>query len=217
VVGGARRQLHPGAAVVIAGAGASSVVGAELFWPSPFLAILLTASAWSAARRPVAGGGDARRRGSKLPVEVRERVVATLAELQPGPARNLLARLVRRMGALYMGAQPPAARVSQSLEAMVLAACGAALELARLETAAGAIESQVGTAATAKWMDAQARCDTARDVLVQRLLDADAALGRVQSGLADAAGSDMLDLTRELEREAGIQASAAREVDALLR
>jgi predicted Ser/Thr protein kinase len=205
------------AAVVVAGLGAGSVIGPVLFWPSPFLAVLLTASAWSAARRPVAGGGDARRRGSKLPVLVRERVVATLAELQPGPARNLLGRLVRRMAALYLGVNPPAARVSQSLESLVLAACAAALELARLETAAGAIEGQVGAALTTQWMDAQARCDAARDVLVQRLLDADAALGRVQSGLADAAGSDMVDLTRDLEREAELQAAAAREVEALLR
>jgi hypothetical protein len=107
--------------------------------------------------------------------------------------------------------------VSQSLESLVLAACAAALELARLETAAGAIEGQVGAALTTQWMDAQARCDAARDVLVQRLLDADAALGRVQSGLADAAGSDMVDLTRDLEREAELQAAAAREVEALLR
>jgi hypothetical protein len=199
----------------VAGAGAGSVAGAILFVPGPVVAALLTASAWAAARRPVAGGGESLRRGGKLPIAVRERVLGALAELPAGPARNLLARLVRRMAALYLGSAPPS-RVSQSLETMVLAACGAAVELARLEAAAGALDGHQGAKPTSNWLDAQARCDAARDVLVQRLLDADAALGRVQSDLASAASNDMLELTRALERDARLQADAAREVEQLL-
>jgi hypothetical protein len=205
------------AATLVAGAGAASVLGAALFWPSPALAILLTASAIYTARRPVAGAGTGRRRGAKLPAAMRERVVATLAELPPGVARNLIGRLVRRTASLYMGATPPAAAVLGPLAAMITAACGAALELARLETASAAADGHGRPRGpSGAWLDAQARCDSARDVLVQRLLDADAALGRVQGGLADSAGGELGALTSELEREATIQAAAAREVEQLL-
>lgn len=202
-------------AVLVAGGAAGSAIGVALFWPSPILAVLLMASAVGAARRPIAGAAGARRRGAKLPATLRERVVATLAELPPGAARSLIARLVRRAAALLAGPTPPAAAVLRSLDSMVMAACGAALELARLEHAAAAADAHEG-APPSTWLDTQARCDSARDMLVQRLLDADAVLGRLQAGHADTAGDELGSLAQELEREAKVQAAAVREVEQLL-
>ena len=196
-------------AALVAGAGAGSAIGMAFFWPAPLLAVLLTATAMQGARRPVAGVAGARNRGGRLPNALRERVVATLAELPPGVARSLLSRLVRRAATLLSGPVAPAATVASGIESMVVAACGAALELMRLEQAATALSEEEG--------DAQARCDAARDVLVQRLLDADGALGRVQSGLAGAASGDLGAVTQELEREAQIQAAAMEDVGTLLR
>ncbi len=196
-------------AVIAAGAGAGTAIGMAFFWPAPLLAVLLTATAIQSARRPVAGVAGARNRGGRLPNALRERVVATLAELPPGVARDLLSRLVRRAATLLSGPNPPAAPVAAGIETMVVAACGAALELLRLEQAATLLPEKEG--------DAQARCDAARDVLVQRLLDADGALGRVQAGGAVTAGTELGTVTAELEREAKIQAAATEDVRTLLR
>ena len=230
------------AAVLLAGVGAGTAISAALFVPSPVLALLLIGSAVRAARRPVAGESGARNRGVRLPVELRAKVVSTLAELPPGTARSLLGRLVRRAAALLssppsplslrphsssppyplsLGARssPPnplslrergdaaATIVAAGIETMVVVACGAALELMRLEHVADATPGS----------EAQARSESARDKLVQRLLDADAALGRLQSGLAAEADKELQTVTAELEREAKIQAEASEDVRKLLR
>ena len=64
-----------------------------------------------------------------------------------------------------------------------------------------------------------ARCERVRDGLAQRLLDASTALGTLRTEAVaqrGAVGTELSELTRELEAEAAARGAAAKEVAALL-
>lgn len=159
---------------------------------------------------------------SALPAPIEGRVVEVLGELAPGSARKLLgdvARTGQDLFALQAVSESPAlgARVGE----LVSSACDAARELGAIDHALERLEKQrgSGTHASKVWLQGLARSERARDVLVQRLLEALAALGMARSdavtgslGVVDQLG----ELTAGLEAECQIQAEAAREVEELI-
>jgi hypothetical protein len=161
----------------------------------------------------------------QLPQRIEARAVSTLAQLAPGPARDLLVDVVR-------SAQHGHARTHRSgavsplairLEELVVAACDAALELSGIDAALERLhKARVRHSRLPKdWHSGLARSESARDSLVQRLLEAVAALASLE--IAGAEGSEarateeaLCELTRELADEQKMQAEAARELEAFL-
>jgi hypothetical protein len=108
-----------------------------------------------------------------------------------------------------------------SVRDLIAAACAAARELAVLERHLDAFDAQAEALAAPRawWADALARCERARDALVQRLLDATAVLSGLtgRAALRTAApDAPLASLARELDEESRVQAEAAREVELLL-
>jgi len=71
----------------------------------------------------------------------------------------------------------------------------------------------------ARWIETHDRVSRTRDRLVQRILDALAALARAHAAGSEAklsGAADLTELARELERDAKLQAEARREVEVLL-
>lgn len=104
---------------------------------------------------------------------------------------------------------------------LVAAACRAALDLADLDENLGRFERQrerfVG--GLPERLDVLSRCERARDALVQRLLEAMTAVARLRTQHAELAGETeptLVELTRDLQAEAALQAAAAREIETLL-
>ena len=111
-----------------------------------------------------------------------------LAQLPDGQARDLLVDVRRRA---------KTAPAAPQLDPLVSAACEAAQQIYILEA----------------HLDVE-RCRRGRDLLVQRMLDASAALSRWQA--AQSNGERLGELARELSDESRYQQEAAREVEALL-
>jgi hypothetical protein len=191
---------------------AAGVVAATpvLFATTPLVAMGLVSAATLGRRTPVWNPPPAGR--SALPPEAERDVVRVLTELPTGAARGLLTDLVRRASAAPAGAG--------SVGPLVRAACAAARELAALERHLEAFEAQSDRlTATPHGLDALARCEQGRDVLVQRLLEASATLSRLSGDAALRSGgpeSALAAAARDLETEGRVQADAAREVEALL-
>ena len=200
------------ASVVTVGGLAAAVVAATpvLFATTPLIAMGLVSAATLGRRTPVWNPPPAGR--SALPPEAERDAVRALAELPTGAARGLLTDLVRRASAAPAGAG--------SVGPLVLAACAAARELAALERHLEAFESQSDRlTASPDGLDALARCEQGRDVLVQRLLEATATLSRLSGEAALRSGapeSALAGAAHDLETEGRVQAEAAREVEALL-
>jgi hypothetical protein len=211
------------ALVLATGVAAGVVALPMLVWSSPLVAALMLAAAGHGIRTPL---WSARRTATRLPPDVEQRVVRAFVELPPGPARNLLADLVRKgrtcRDALGRhGDGRGAGEVGLALDQVLVAACGAACDLAQLDDNLVSLEAQRERFATppAGWVDALARCERVRDGLVQRLLDATTALATLRTEAVTqraALGTDLSELTRDLEAEAATRAAAAKEVAELL-
>ncbi|HEY6109186.1 MAG TPA: hypothetical protein VIV56_09835, partial [Gemmatimonadales bacterium] len=178
---------------------------------SPLVAVAIVSAAAVGRRAPV--WNPPLGRPGTLPSDVEREAVRTVAALPEGPARRLLLDLLRRASASPAG--------SGSLGPLVGAACSAARELAALESHLESFDSQTDRWADppATWLDAVTRCERGRDALVQRLLEAIAALSSASGERALRAaspGEALATLTRDLDEEGRLQAEAAREVEALL-
>lgn len=181
-----------------------------LFATTPLVAASLVSLATIGRRTPVWNPRPAGRGG--LPLEAERAAARTLAELPNGAARALLIDLLRRASGSPVG---PAL-----VEALVVAACTAARQLAALDRHLDAGDAQTERLTNrADGLDALARCEQGRDALVQRLLETTATLSRMtgeaalQAALPD---SPLAAAARELAEEGRLQADAAREVEALL-
>jgi hypothetical protein len=208
------------ATVVIAGAVAGVEAAPSLRWVTPVFAGLLLVSARRMATTPLI---SARPRAMDLPAEVARPLLSTLAELPPGTARDLLADLTRMGNTLYgrLMRSGDSRNSAGVLGELLTASCSAATDLALLDANLGRFERQRERLAArpADLMDALARCERARDALVQRLLEAMTVLGQLQSQTADlaAAESGLTDSIAELRSESEVRAAAAEEMTKLLR
>jgi predicted Ser/Thr protein kinase len=207
------------AAVLIAGAAAGIEAAPSLRWITPVFAGLLLVSAGRAAATPLVAP---RVRASELPDEIARPVLSTLAQLPPGTARDLLADLTRMGNGLY----PRLVRSGDSrnsatvLGELLVASGSAASDLALLDANLGRFERQRDRLAArpSGSLDALARCERARDALVQRLLEAMTVLGQLQGQTADlgAEESELAGSIAELRAEAKVRAEAAEEMAQLL-
>ena len=208
------------AAVSVAGLGAGLAAMPVLLYTTPLMCGLLLIAAGQKLRTPLMESRPASR---DLPAELESRVVRTLAELPPGTARNLLADVTRLARPLFgrmarLGDDRNSAPV---LHELVTSACAAATDLAMLDDSLARFERERARASApaADWLDALARSERARDALVQRLLEAMAVLGRLQSQATFSVSAEdaaLAEVTRELGAEASAQAAAAREIEQLL-
>jgi len=196
--------------VAAAGMAAGLVAGTPvLLVTSPAVAAGLAAAAILGHRIPVWNPPSGA--AATLPPDAERAAVRTLLALPGGAARGLLVDLLRRATAVTGGAE--------RLDSLVVAACGAARDLAALERHLEAFDARRDrlTDAPPGWVDALSRCELGRDALTQRLLEASAALSGWQARTAAGTGMDALgDLTRDLDDEGRRQADAAREVAELL-
>ena len=207
-------------AVGIAGMGAGLAAMPVLLWTTPLMGGLLIVAAARQARTPLVAPSPG---AGGLPPELEGRVVRTLAELPDGTARSLLADVTRLARPIFARLDRAAAahRDGPVLHDLVTSACLAAADLAMLDDNLARFERERarGTTPAPAWLDALARSERARDALVQRLLEAMAVLGRLQSQTtASIAAEDgpLAEVTRELRADAEAQTAAAREIAQLL-
>jgi protein kinase-like protein len=197
---------------VVAAAGAAAGFAAAtpiLLFTSPAVAGGLASLAAGLRRRPVWNPPAAGR--SPLPAEAERTAVRALSALPAGSARALLVDLLRRATAVTGAAD----RVGP----LVVAACGAARDLAALEQHLSAFDARRDRLANAPtgWLDALSRCERGRDLLTQRLLEASAALSAWQASAAETPDTETLgELARDLGEEGRRQEAAAREGAELL-
>jgi hypothetical protein len=208
------------AAVSVAGLGAGLTAMPLLLWTTPLMGGLLLAAASRELRTPLVAPVAVAR---ELPPALESLAVRTLAELPPGTARSLLADVVRLARPLFARLARAADDRGQPavLGELVTSACAAAADLAMLDDGLARFERERARAASPSqdWLDALGRSERARDALVQRLLEAMAVLGRLQSQATWAASEEegtLAEVTRELQAEAAAQAAAAAEIARLL-
>lgn len=214
------------ALVLATGVAAGVAAVPMLVWTSPLVAAMMLGAAGHAIRTPLWSAG---RPATRLPPGVERRIIDAFVELPPGPARSLLADLVRKARACHEalsrqgdgGGGGGGGGIGPALEQVLVAACGAASDLAQLDDNLASLEAQRDrfAAPPAGWLDALARCERVRDGLAQRLLDATTALGTLRTEAVaqrGAVGTDLSELTRELEAEAAARRAAAKEVAELL-
>jgi hypothetical protein len=207
-------------AVVIAGTTAGIDAAPSLRWITPVFAGLLLVSALRTAATPVL---SPRAHAVELPDDVARPLLSTLAELPPGTARDLLADLTRMGHGLYAGLRRSGdSRNSGAvLGELLVASASAASDLALLDANLGRFERQRERLAArpSGSMDALARCERARDALVQRLLEAMTVLGQLQGQTADlgAEESELAGSIAELRAESQVRAAAAEEMAHLLK
>jgi hypothetical protein len=207
-------------AVGIAGMGAGLAALPLLLWTTPLLGGLLFLAGARRVRAPLV---TAVRGSGELPPELEARVVRALADLPDGTARSLLADVTRLARPLFarLDRIGTAGGDGPVLHELVTAACLAATDLAMLDDNLARFERERARAASpgAAWLDALARSERARDALVQRLLEAMAVLGRLQSQATSALSAEdgpLAEVTRELRADTEAQAAAAREIAQLL-
>ena len=207
-------------AVGLAGMGAGLVAMPLLLWTTPAIGGLLFVAAARQVRAPLVNPS---RGAAELPPDLEAQVVRALSELPDGTARGLLADVTRLARPVFVRLERAGDLRSNGpvLHELVASACLAASDLAMLDDNLARFERERARAASppADWLDTLARSERARDALVQRLLEAMAVLGRLQSQATlqlSAEDSPIADVTRELRAEAEAQAAAAREIAQLL-
>ena len=206
-------------AVLVAGTAAGLAAAPSLRWITPVFAGLLVVSVRRQVTTPLIAG---RSSTGALPEAVERQLLATLAALPPGTARNLLADIGRLGQALHpeLRRAGPGQDASEVLGQLLHAACVAAADVAQLDDSLGRFEQQRLRLASRPvgWMDALARSERARDALVQRLLEALTVLGQLQGQTADLEleRSTLAESVAELRTEADARAAAAKEIEALL-
>lgn len=159
---------------------------------------------------------------SPLNPATQTRVRATLSSLADGAARSLLADFVRLARLLPVDGEEPGNVDPGVVDVLLASAEQLAMDLESLDAGLAVMQRQAtftsGEVDTG-WIETHDRVSRTRDRLVQRMLDALAALARAraagsEAGLSEAA--DLSELARELARDAELQAEARRDVETLL-
>lgn len=158
---------------------------------------------------------------SPLDPATETRVRSTLSGMTDGAARDLLADFVRLARLLPVddeegGVDP------KEMDVLLSSAEQLAKDLESLDAGLAVMERQamfVSGEIDARWIETHDRVSRTRDRLVQRILDALAALARARAAGSEvklSGAADLTELARELARDAELQAEARREVELLL-
>ncbi len=159
----------------------------------------------------------AARRRPALPAGAHDEVVATLATLPDGTARELLAEVVQPAGPLvrrWEGDQDSIERMTDVLRA----ACQASREIAGLDEYLALPAPVLDGTAHQQWSANRRAVEQARDLLVQQLLQVVSAVGAVtrRTSALGAAETDLPALAAELQDSGLRQAEALEELEAFL-
>jgi len=153
-----------------------------------------------------------------MPAGMEDDAREALTSMPEGAARRLLADFVRMARELH--ASEAGSGLDTALTELVRGASQLATDLGGLDRSLAILEAQPDeNPASPDWLETHARVSRARDRLVQRLLDAMAALARARAaGSASPADEEkrLVQLARDIEQDSELQAEAHRELDALL-
>jgi hypothetical protein len=192
-------------AITVVGSVAGLLVNPTLLVTTPLVAASLLGLGLSSARAPLWRMNPARRP-----------LAPVIAHLPAGGPRTLASDIARTGRELLERHPDPelAARVAD----LVAGAGAAAQALVGVDAAARRLEAarQSSTRPPAALLEAAACAEGARDGLLQRMLEALAALATAQSESARPALEELSAAAAELRSELGTQTAAVREVDALL-
>jgi predicted Ser/Thr protein kinase len=207
------------AGVLAAGLVAGAAVDSMLAVLAVPFALVLVAGGVVGLRRPAL---NATRQASALSTETRSRIADTFAALPAGPARSLLADVVRRGQAVrrVLALRQDSSGIGVTVDELLSLACAAARDLASLD---GSLErfdrERARDDGNAAWNDSLAECERARDAAVQRLLDAVTVLGQLDTqsirGFEDV-NARLGELVTEIASEVKARSATREEMEALL-
>jgi hypothetical protein len=218
------RALPPGfmamvGVVIVAGFVAGSVTEVVFAAAAVPFALLLVGGGMVSLRRPAL---NLSRESPALPERVRARIAETFAAVPTGPARSLLADVVRRGQAVRRGLamRQDSSGIGVTVDDLLTVACASARDLAALDESLAQFDRErAREEGGSAWLDSLAECERARDVAVQRLLDAVTVLGQldVQSLRGtDDANARLAELVAEIAAEVHARSAAREEMDSLL-
>ena len=207
------------AAVVVAGMMAGVVGSAMVAATTIPFALLLVAGGMLSLRRPAL---SVDRQASMLSERTRACITETFAALSVGPARSLLADVVRRGQGVRraLSLRQDTTGIAIIVDDLLIAACASARDLAVLDESLAQFDRERSRDdGDVRWLDSLGECERTRDGAVQRLLDAVTVLGQLDSQAIRGTGdvSERLsELISELEGEVKARSAAREELDALL-
>jgi hypothetical protein len=162
------------------------------------------------------------RQASPLSERTRSRITETFAALSTGPARSLLADVVRRGQGVWraLSLRQDTTGIAVTVDDLLIAACASARDLAALEESLAQFDRErTRDDGDVRWLDSLGECERTRDAAVQRLLDAVTVLGQLDSQAirgTDDVSARLGELISELDGEVKARSAAREELDALL-
>ena len=205
--------------VVIAGMVAGAIVDPLLAAAAVPFALLLLGGGVLALRRPVL---SISRQVSALSEATRTRIAETFAVLPNGPAWSLLADVVRRGQSVRraLALRQDSSGIGVTVDDLVALACASARDLASLDESLAQFDRERSRDdGGAAWNDSLAECERARDVAVQRLLDAVTVLGQLDTqsirGFEDV-NTRLGELVAEIASEVKTRSATREEMESLL-
>ena len=162
------------------------------------------------------------RQAPSLAEPTRVRVAETFAAIPAGPARSLLADVVKRGHAVRRGLamRQDSSGIGVTVDDLLMVACASARDMAALDESLSQFDRERAREdGDSAWLDSLAECERARDVAVQRLLDAVTVLGQldVQSLRGtDDANARLAELVADIAGEVKARSAAREEMDELL-
>jgi len=202
---------------LVLGLAAGTAAPAMLILTPAFTATVLFAAVRRQSRLFLAGT-----HASPLDPATETRVRSTLSGLTDGAARSLLADFVRLARLPSVDGDQAECVDPHVVDELLASAEQLAQDLESLDAGLAVMERQATFASgevETGWLETHDRVSRTRDRLVQRMLDALAALARARAAGSEAAlneSADLVELARELARDAELQAEARRDVEALL-
>ena len=206
-------------AVAVAGMVTGAVTGSGIAATAVPFALLLTAGGTLSLRNPAV---KTERRSSPLGAATSARVAETVAALPAGPARSLLADVVRRGQSVQRGMilRRDASGASVLVQQLIEAACDSARDLAAIDESLTLFDREHRRDDDdTRWLDTYAECERTRDATVQRLLDAVTVLGQLDAESMrsnEDMGARLEELVTEIAGEVDARAAAREEIRSLL-
>ena len=206
-------------AVVVAGI-VGGVFGSPLLGASavPFGLLLIAGGTLSLRRPAISIDG----RTSALSEAARSPIAEAFATLRPGPARSLLADVVRRGQAVRRALvlRQDATGTATTVDDLLMASCASARDLAALDESLAQFDRErARDDASEAWLDSLAECERMRDTAVQRLLDAVTVLGQLDAQAirgTDDVNARLGELVAEIASDVRARSEAREELASLL-
>ena len=205
--------------VIIAGMVAGAVVDPLLAAAAVPFALLLLGGGVLGLRRPAL---SISRQDTALSEPTRSRIAETFAVLPVGPARSLLADVVRRGQSVRraLALRQDSSGIGVTVDDLLALACASARDLASLDDSLAQFDRERARGdGDAAGNESLAECERARDSAVQHLLDAVTVLGQLDTqsirGFADV-NARLSELVAEIAGEVKTRVATREEMESLL-